>query len=403
MTQKMAAVLALLLIMGVLTGCWSRRELNDLAIAAAIGVDIKDNKYVLSAQIINPSAIAAKKGGGEATPVVTFRETGSTIMEGFRRMITQMPREVYFAHLRVLVISEELARNGIKEILDFFARYYEFRTDFYIILAKNTKAEQILNVLTPIEKIPGNELFSSLEKSQKVWAPTHAVKINELVSKLISSSNRAVLTGVEKIGDPVTGETLDNFKKSHLATKLQYKSIGVFKEDRLIGWLNEEESRGFNYIMNNVERTVAALPCPNGGKLSVNVVRSKTDVKGEMRNGNPQIRVKVYMERDIGEVACDIDLTKTETIDELDKAGDKLLKEVITKAIQAAQKKFKSDIFGFGEAIHRASPKDWKKLKPKWEQEFPNMPVHVETEVRTRRIGTETNSFIKLMQKEKID
>ena len=48
----------------LLTGCWSRRELNDLSIAFALGLDKDDGQYVVTAQIINPGEISPNQGGG---------------------------------------------------------------------------------------------------------------------------------------------------------------------------------------------------------------------------------------------------------------------------------------------------------------------------------------------------
>lgn len=127
-----------------LTGCWSNNELNRLALVAAIGIDKKDDKFLLSVQIINPGVVAPKMGGGGAyAPVSMFKETGTTVMEGFRRVTRKMPRQIYFAHLRFLIISEEVARGGVQEVLDFFSREHEFRDDFYIIITKKNRAEQV--------------------------------------------------------------------------------------------------------------------------------------------------------------------------------------------------------------------------------------------------------------------
>ncbi|WP_372459302.1 Ger(x)C family spore germination C-terminal domain-containing protein [Alkalihalobacillus deserti] len=35
--------------------------------------------------------------------------------------------------------------------------------------------------------------------------------------------------------------------------------MAVFRENKLIGWLNEQESKGLNYIKGNVQRTFIVL------------------------------------------------------------------------------------------------------------------------------------------------
>ncbi|SDN66931.1 spore germination protein KC [Paenibacillus sp. yr247] len=62
---RKSMILFLLTTMVLLSaGCWNRRELNELAIAGAIGIDKAGNQIRLSVQVMNPGEIAVKKGGG---------------------------------------------------------------------------------------------------------------------------------------------------------------------------------------------------------------------------------------------------------------------------------------------------------------------------------------------------
>ena len=58
-------LVALFIIIGLLTGCWSRRELNDLAISVGMGFDKKDDQVQVTIQIVNPGEVASKKEGLE--------------------------------------------------------------------------------------------------------------------------------------------------------------------------------------------------------------------------------------------------------------------------------------------------------------------------------------------------
>ncbi len=388
-----------------LTGCWSRRELNDLAIAIAIGIDkAEDGQYLVSTQIVNPGEIAAKTGGGggaKYTPVTTYQAKAGSIMEGMRKLTTVSPRKIYVAHIRMLVIGEELAREGIKDVLDFFSRDHEFRTDFFIVVAKEDRAEEVLSTLTQLEKIPANKMFASLEMSEKSWAPTKGVFLDELISNLVSEGIEPVLTAITVIGDEEIGASSENVHEIKPPAELRYENLGVFKKDKLIGWLDKNESKGFNYIIGNVTNTVGPLSCPKGGEIITEQIRTKADIKGKVKNGKPEITVDIWAESNIAEVNCQIDLTKPETVTELEHIANKRVKEVANIAINKAQKELQSDIFGFGEAIHRADPKEWKKLKKNWDETFTQLPVHVKSNFKIRRLGTVGNSFLEEMKTDK--
>ena len=224
-------------------------------------------------------------------------------------------------------------------------------------MAKGTSAENVLKILTPLEKIPANELFDSLKTSERAWAPTSGVRLHDLISDLVSTGKHPVLTGLKVKGSQEIGESKGNIEEMDTPTQLQYTGLGVFKKDKLIGWLNEAESKGYNYIMDNVKSTVGHIRCPQGGKAVLEVIRSKAVMKGKVKNGEPEADVEIRIEANVGEVECrNLDLTKTDTIYEMEARAEEMIKEFAEKTIKKAQKKYKADIFGFGEAIHRAEP-----------------------------------------------
>lgn len=394
MLRGTAVVIGCLCMLLALPGCWNRRELNDLAIALAVGIDKQGERYRVSVQIVNPQEIAARMGGSDNSPVTLYEETGQTLFECLRRMTTSAPRKVYMSHLRILVISEEVASEGIRNILDFFARDHELRTDFYVIVARGTEAKQVLGIMQPLEKVPANHMYKMLETSEQVWAPSKGVFLDELMNDLMSNGKEAALTGVRVIGNVRAGSVVDNLKTAVANAHIQYSNIGVFRGDKLVGWLTEEESKAFNYISGNVKSTIGVLPCPDGGVLNVEVIRADAKMKGEVINGKPKVELAIRIEENIGEVACKIDLTKMETTYQLERLAEKNVRTFIEQTIQKTQSRYRADIFGFGEAIHRDDPNAWKKLQSKWENEFPKLAVSVRVTVELRRTGTQTNSFI---------
>ena len=60
---------------------------------------------------------------------------------------------------------------------------------------------------------------------------------------------------------------------------------------------------------------------------------------------------------------------------------------ICEKALDKAQKTLKTDIFGFGEAIHRKYPKVWEKIKSDWNDKFLDLPVSITVEAETIQLG----------------
>ncbi|OMF76961.1 Ger(x)C family spore germination protein [Paenibacillus peoriae] len=396
MKRKIAILCLILALVLLLTGCWNRRELNELAIAVGMGIDKQGDQFRVSLQVVDPGKASAKKGAGGGAPATLYTEEADTIFEAIRKITTISPRRMYFSHLRICVIGESMATEGMAKSLDLLSRHHQFRTDFYIVVSKGTSAEDTLKIMTPLDPIPANDLFSSLETSQKNWSPSTTVTLDELVSALTSEGMQPVLTGLRIVGNKETGETSGNVQEIAPSARLQYSGLAVFRKDRLIGWLNETESRGYNFIRGKVQSSVGFVACPRGGKVVSEIIRTQTTIKGNVYRGEPQVNIKMQVEANVGEVECnDLDLTQVGTIYDIEKKEEEKIEEIMKMAVRKAQKSYKADIFGFGEAIHRADPRTWKSIKKNWDYEhFAELPVNIKVNFKIRRLGTIGSSFL---------
>ncbi|MEG0384434.1 MAG: Ger(x)C family spore germination protein [Solibacillus sp.] len=376
-----------------LSGCWDRRELNQLAIAVAFGFDKVDDEYLVSAQVVVPSEMSVNGGTGKSQ-VTLFTARGETVYEAFRKMTKESPRKIYPGHLQMLVIGEELAEEGIGKSLDVLSRDPEIRPDFYVVIAKESAATDILNVTTTIESVPANKMFKSLKVSEEAWAGTKSINLDELLTDLISEGKEAAVTGIRLIGDPKIGASKQNVESITPAATLQYDHLAVFKGDKLVGWLNENETVAYSYISNTVKSTVRPISCPNEGVATIEVINSEAEVKGNMKNGKPEININVQVKGNVGSVQCKINLNDLETIAELEKSFEKKGVENGEKTIESLQKSYKADIFGFGEAIHRSNPKEWHKLKDNWDDEFSELTTNIKVDLTILRTGTTDRTFL---------
>lgn len=389
MKRKLILILIVSLTLTTLTGCWNRRELNELGFVVAIGVDkADDGQYLFTVQMVDPSEVASRKGGGGRTPVTAYRTKGKTLYEAAAKLTTFAPRAPYWAHNQIYIYGEAVAREGIGKLIDVHEREHEVRSNFYFVIAKDTKAYDVLQILTPMEEIPARKMFDSLKTAAHTVGSTVEIRRDELVAALTSDGRDAVLSGLQVIGDVKKGKEKDNVETIYDHARLQYRDVGVFHADKLVGWLNEEESKGFNFTQGKLEKTFIGLPC-TGGKMVVELIRSEHKIKGQVQHGKPQIKIQIIGEANLSEVECaSLDVMQTATIAEMEAKLNAKVRSMIIAAIEKCQTEYKADIFGFGEVIHRADPVAWRTLKTDWRKHFAKTQVDVSVDMRIRRIGT---------------
>ncbi|KRE59773.1 Ger(x)C family spore germination protein [Paenibacillus sp. Soil750] len=386
----------LILCLLMLTGCWSRRELNELLIVLGVGVDWKDGEYLVSFQVVNPSEISAQRRGGDRPPSTLYQGRGKTMFEAARSLTAEAPRKVYMGHLQLYVIGEELAKRGVKDFLDNSVRDNELRMDFNIVVARGDMAENILKLFTPVEKLPSYSMQQSLQTSQKSWAPTVAMTMDEALNKLSGKGFELALTGIKLIGDPSMGKSKINVEFFQPPSRYRYTGIAVFKEDKLIGWLNEQESKGYTDITNNLDSTSIEIPCAEQKYMGIEITSSESKLKASVQNGKPVIDVSIRSEANIvGRQCRDVDLTDPKTIKRLEQETKQIIQSNV-EATVARAKKMKSDIIGFGSQLGKDQPTYWKQVKDTWNDEmFPQTNVNYKIELFIRKTGTIGNSTMK--------
>ncbi|NBI05964.1 Ger(x)C family spore germination protein [Senegalia massiliensis] len=390
--KKRILFLIIIILTNFLIGCWDKRELSEITIASAVGIDKVEDEYLVTVQIINPSEIAGRELTGRSE-VSTYRVKGKTVFEALRKLTRDVPRKVYLGHLMILMIGEELAKEGIIDVLDFFSRDHELRTDFYIVVTKDSMATDVLNVLTAIEKIPAEKLYDSLEMAEKSWGNVRAVQLDQLISDLINTGKDAILTGVSLIGQKQDNNSMENVNEVKPKNIIRSEDIAVFNGDKLVGWLTQNESRGYNAIVDNLKNTVITIPCNEKNNLAVELLKSKSKMKSEIKQGIPNITVKIDLEVNIADVGCNIDIKKTDNIKELEKNLENQVESYMNLSIKKA-KKLKSDIFGFGLELHRKHPKEFKELRDNWEDEFSHLDINIKVKSKIRGTGTTKDTFI---------
>jgi spore germination protein KC len=326
-------------------------------------------------------------------PFVLYSEKGNSLDEIEKRITTQAARKMYAAHVRAVVIGEDVARDGLKEILDYLFRSNEYRTDYYFIIAKGTTANQILSTVTAIESVSGLKLYESIENSKKWWAPTNSLKLVELVNDINAIGNNPVLAGVEHVQVTEDINTIDRLKKTNPG-KLKFTALGAFHNDQLVGWLDESESIALNIILGKVKTTAGSVEFDETTRVSLSVLNKKPKIKVSLSDGKPAINVTLSAELSISTETGDVDFTDQANTDKLNSMECEKTIGLCKKALDKAQRELKTDIFGFGESIHRAYPKVWNKLKDNWDNEFTMLQVNFTADSKIMDLGENLKSII---------
>ncbi|MDM5316944.1 Ger(x)C family spore germination protein [Fictibacillus sp. b24] len=381
-----------------LTGCWDQNELDELSIVMGIGINIdKKGDLIVTYQVVNPTEVAPgiSGGGGGKQPVFTVYETkGRNLMEATRKASKQTSRRLFFAHARMLVFSEKLAKDNIYQALDMISRDPEVRSTIQVLIARGTTPSKILRTFTAIDKVTSDEVATILKISEKNWGENMQQDINEVLQSIINEGGEPLINGIRLTGDKKLAVTAQNYEVGDPA-RIQLSGMGVFKDGKLKGWIDGPEARGVLWIKGKLVSSAITVPCNDDKKgYSIEVVRSNTELSANTKSNNPTITITVFPEANIAEANCPVNLEKPSEITKIERNLNAVIEKEINKTITAAQS-FESDVLGFGELLYREDSKKWRQIyKKEFAEIFPKLKVSVHVDSRIRRSGMRTSPFL---------
>ncbi len=353
--KKFVLIIITLFILLISSGCYNYKEINDMAIVSSIGID-KDNKndkYIVSAQIMN----SKESEDSEDSQITVYTKEGDTVHEALRNITLKSPRKLYGNHLSKIVLSEEVAKEGIDNILDIFNRITEVRNEFIITIVKEDKASDVLKVLTTTESIPAEYVKLSLKIADKTSGLTYATKLDEFISLYLKKGIDPVVPVLKIDKKEKKGTTINNITTTNPISKIVIEDLAVTNKGKLETYLKNEEVIGYNFLRNQIQKMIIPVKCDDENNYaSISILKNKTKSNAAKKDNKYIINFNINSEAIITEYNCKKDLTDEKVIKELEKDTEKKIKRYIKKSLNK-QKETKGKFLGLERIIYLDYPK----------------------------------------------
>ncbi len=375
----MKKLLLILITLTFLTGCYNYRELNDLAIVTAISISKEKDNYNIAVQIVNPKKDQDTSSSNEPDFIV-YKSKGETLQAAFESLVKESPKRMYKTQMQILIIDEKIAKNNIKEVFEYLARDPEIRNEFNVLIGKS---DNILETLTPLDNLSSQNILDSLKASSKYLGNTNLLTFNELLSDYQNEKTEMAMP-VIKLSSQKNKDDKNNEKileKTTTTPAIVLDNIGIFKDNKLIGYLSTKETISYNFINNNIALTNIKKDYPNNKYIAYKILKSKS--KLEVTQKKHTITLTIKGNAEINEATYNIDLSKEKNIKKLEKSLNKRLEKMITSSFNSTRKKYNSDIYGFEDLYYKKDPKYYNKIKKDWDsKEFQKIKLKVKSNIK---------------------
>lgn len=358
------------------TGCWDRKEVNDLAIVTSAGLDRTENGDIeLAVEIIaseqekrgNQTSANLQQGGSSST-IVRFA-TGETMGDAVTKLQLMLPRTIYWGQLKVLVVGERLSRHGFREQLDYVVRDNEVR----------------LRILPFICKGKVRDFFASpfsLEQSKADFLQGEAVRVFHKPLTL-----NAVIQNLGNVTEAVKVPYV-NVPSKEKESNPYIQGYAAFSSDRMTGVLTGDMFSGLKWMINQINRDIETvkLKGTTPPHVSLAVISAQTRLLPRLEGGKWHMDVRIKTDLGVIQNTTRFKTSNPKNVKEMEKAVENHIRQKVERTIRHVQR-MGTDVFGFGEAINRHSPEAWNKLQDHWKEEFAAIEVKVFIDANIRRIG----------------
>ena len=338
----MKKIIVLLIPLLLLTGCYDYRELSDLAIITAVSIDKVDDNLEVAIQVVNPKKEQDTTSTNEPD-FVTYTSSAKTIQEALRKVVNDSPAKLYGSHMEILIISEEIAKNHLNEILDFFSRDPEPRSEMNIFIAKNSNPKDELSIITPLINLPSTKILSSLESNVEYLGTSQDISLNYVVDCYLNPYKELTLPTLEIKGDVNKGEEKSNTSSGESDTSIVLSNIGIFKDNKFITYLNDTESQGVNFILDNINSTIIKYKCSDDEYLVSEILKSSTSLEADLEKNIVKINLEGHAT--VSELTCDIDIKDTDVVKKVKENIDDAIENIVKDTFYNIRDKYNTDIF----------------------------------------------------------
>lgn len=374
-------------------GCEKQTELNQIGIVVAVAMD-KDQQtgdIIFTSQVIRPGSLE-KDGSSNEAVVEMLTTKGKTLFEAIRNTSQTFDRNNFYGHTKVIVINEELAKEGVTQFLDFLVRGKELRGYTWLCIAKNVSAREVIGIQEGIDSIQGIYLRNIIENKRYHNKATTASVIDYYRKVLKDGINpiTGVLEAVEATNTPVEEKT---------SQKVKLSGTAVFRKDELVGYLNEQETQGLNWVLGDVESAAITLPSLlNKDKfVAIEVENLKSKINPEIEEKKISFNIKIEIDVTLAEEQSEAKLIyPKEVLDYLARVEEETARKIETDVelmMNKVQKEFESDILGFGSELNKKHPKRWLLVKGEWSEIFPQVNYKLEVKVNTIGVDLKQGLF----------
>ncbi|MEY8189625.1 Ger(x)C family spore germination protein [Peribacillus simplex] len=340
-------IILFVLSIALLSGCWDTKDIQDIQYISAMGIDYQNGQYVIYVQVTSFAGVAKQEGlEPKPTTVWVAKGRGETMNEAMNDIYKKANQYIYWAHVKVIIFSESLLKNGLVNVNDPILRFQQIRETTWLY-GTDDSLEKILFV---------NSLFGSSVQTS-IFNPDDIYKLRSFVEPIriqrfyTQNYETGMTIKLPKIS--LRNEVWKAKGKSQNTVKLS--GAYLIKNNKLMGEIANKHLGGLRWLTKSTERSPIRIKINNNKNIQLSLMRPKFNIKPIYVNDEVEFDISIEVEGAI------MDMEENISFPHLKEKIQRALEKEIRDTYKYALKK-NIDIYNLEGVIYRKDLKKWKEV-----------------------------------------
>lgn len=362
-----AIILVFAFVFGVfLINEYSLITADKIAIVVGLGIDKVEDEYLLSAQVVIPPS--ATKQENDKTNNTLLLAKGKTVAETVDKLFLGTGWYPKLNFCNIIVMSEEVAKEGVLNSLEYFLRSEKVMDSCILLIAKDCLSSTLLKASTPLDNVSSYTLQKILFE-EGIQTSVIQTNIKDFYERILSGYvSNVVPTG------SILKKSVDASEKDTQSALLgQYDlfdltTSAIFNADKLQGFLDKNDTRVYNLVAEKSVETTLEFTDFNTDlnkdiTYSLQIINENKKIDYSLKNNVPTMTIDLEYKVKMIDSSYLEDKERTNVVSlpldqDLLKSGEEKITEKF-EHLFATIKNLNCDIFGVGKKLNAYSHKKW--------------------------------------------
>ena len=257
-------------------GCWDAKEIGEVNYITTLGIDYKEENYIIYVQMLDFSSVSKQETGkiSQPTPLYIGKASGKNINDAVYNLYRTSQQQVNWSHVGAIIYSDSVLKKGIQKVEESLIKHGDFRYTPWIFGTKES-IEELLSATGFFQLPPVYTILYKPKDPYQLLSYIQPLRMYRFISDYSEPGGTALLPSIS-INETVWKQSVD---KPETKKVLQINGAFPVSNGKNKEWLSYEEISGIRWIQSQTQNTPVNILVDDVNKGTVRIKKPSAKIE----------------------------------------------------------------------------------------------------------------------------